>query len=324
MSKKISVVIPTQNSEDTIFDCVKSVQNQTYENLEILVFDDGSEDTTGDIVEELMADDARIRLLRSFDCGKHNSKMFGADSAIGEYITFVEPDDYIHPEMCSTLIELIEEYNVEIACSGCKNVDRKGKIISDNFFDGKISVYSNDEAIEKLISQKLFSNTLAGKLYKIELLYDMIASTEEKYSRTLFQNFYLFNQVEKVAYIDLPFYNNIIDKATLIAKDNNIEICGEFIYSLKDIRESITEKPYSNLIDVTLADRLLKLYNAYIMSEDKIYKEKKDILQEIVNYKSKGFYKDCKSKRLVRMYRYFPEIYRYRCNAKIKKSLKSA
>ncbi len=122
----ISVVIPVYNIEDYLERCVNSVCDQTYQNLEILLVDDGSTDGSGALCDALAGKDKRIRVFHKVNGGSSSARNLGIAQAKGEYIGFVDSDDYISENMYELLYEAIQQYDVKIAQIGRDEIDEQG------------------------------------------------------------------------------------------------------------------------------------------------------------------------------------------------------
>lgn len=122
----ISVVIPVYNIEEYLERCVNSVCTQTYENLEILLVDDGSTDGSGRLCDELSGKDERIRVFHKQNGGSSSARNLGISQARGEYVGFVDSDDYISRDMYTLLYEAIQEYDAQIAQIGRDEIDEQG------------------------------------------------------------------------------------------------------------------------------------------------------------------------------------------------------
>jgi len=127
MSDKISIIIPTYNAERTIARCVNSIQEQTYSDLEIIIVNDGSKDSTERIVHLLKKNDERIKLITIPNGGVSHARNVGIENATGDYITFVDSDDYIDSDMYECLLEVAKEYDVKIVHCSYKNVSENEK-----------------------------------------------------------------------------------------------------------------------------------------------------------------------------------------------------
>lgn len=112
----VSVIIPAYNVEKYIGECLESVRNQTYQNLEIIFVDNNSSDSTLEIAERYALKDSRIRILSEPVIGISEARNRGIDSAYGEWVLWVDADDYVIPEAVETLLERAYKDNVSVCC----------------------------------------------------------------------------------------------------------------------------------------------------------------------------------------------------------------
>ncbi len=129
MTPLISIVIPVYNIEKYLDRCVNSVCSQTYSQLEILLVNDGSTDNSGKICEELATRDSRIRVFHKENGGSSSARNMGIANAQGEYIGFVDSDDYISKEMYQLLYEAAQAYNAEMVQVGRDEIDEQGNML---------------------------------------------------------------------------------------------------------------------------------------------------------------------------------------------------
>ena len=130
-SAKVSVIIPAYNNETYIEKCLQSVTEQSYENLEILVINDGSSDQTEELIREAQQQDKRIQLFTQKNSGVSVSRNRGINTATGDYLTFVDADDYIGKDYIRDLVNLAEEKDADMVICGLKMVDEQGKVQQD-------------------------------------------------------------------------------------------------------------------------------------------------------------------------------------------------
>ena len=102
----ISVIVPVYKTEKFLSDCIKSILNQTYHDLEVILVNDGSPDSSGQICEEYAKKDSRIKVIHQENAGVASARNTGLNLAAGEYITFVDSDDYICPQMYEEMTEV--------------------------------------------------------------------------------------------------------------------------------------------------------------------------------------------------------------------------
>lgn len=145
----ISVVIPVYNIEDYLERCVMSVCNQTYKNLEIILVDDGSTDNSGAICQRLAERDQRIRVFHKPNGGSSSARNLGIANAKGEYLGFVDSDDYVSEKMYELLYEAIEEKKLDVAQVGRDEIDEQGNFLPNICEPPEKTVVISSEAFLK-------------------------------------------------------------------------------------------------------------------------------------------------------------------------------
>ena len=141
----ISVIIPIYNVLPYVEKCVRSVMNQSYRDLEILLIDDGSEDGSGKICDSLAAEDARIRVLHTENRGLSAARNLGCRESKGEYVYYLDGDDMLEEDCLSVLLNTLLESGADMCVGGCHKVNSEGTVIAN--------------ACEKRISQFHLRNT---------------------------------------------------------------------------------------------------------------------------------------------------------------------
>ncbi len=127
----ISVIVPVYNILEYLPRCVASITNQTWQNLEILLVNDGSTDGTGALCDELAEKDSRIKVFHKQNGGSSSARNLGIEKAIGEYLGFVDSDDYIEPDMYERLADAALKYDASIVQIGRNEVDEEGNALPD-------------------------------------------------------------------------------------------------------------------------------------------------------------------------------------------------
>lgn len=119
---KLSIIVPVYNVEPYLRRCVDSILNQTFSDFELILVDDGSPDSCGAICDDYAARDRRIKVIHKANGGVSYARNEGLDIAQGEYIGFVDSDDYIHPKMYEILVGVIEREQVDLVQCGYQRV----------------------------------------------------------------------------------------------------------------------------------------------------------------------------------------------------------
>ena len=154
----ITVIVPVYNIMEYLPRCVHSITAQTYENLEILLVDDGSTDGTGALCDELAKEDVRIRVIHKENGGSSSARNLGLSVAKGDYVGFVDSDDYVSADMYEKLVMGILQYadkNVAIAQVGRDEIDEQGNLLPNICQPPEEpTLYGNREFMQELLLHK--------------------------------------------------------------------------------------------------------------------------------------------------------------------------
>lgn len=204
----ISIIIPVYKVEPYLRRCVDSVINQTYTNLEIILVDDGSPDDCPQICDEYAARDKRIIVIHKKNGGLSDARNAGLDICKGEYISFVDSDDWIRKDYAETLVDIARKEQADIIVGKFKKIfDEKNYIESEQIkYHYSIEVLNNRQSIEKLFGNDcIFFGIACGKLYSETLLKTIRFPTEVLHEDdyTLYKILY---SSKKTIFIDCPLY----------------------------------------------------------------------------------------------------------------------
>lgn len=145
--KKLSVIVPVYNSEKYLQNCIDSILNQTYENIELILVDDGSTDKSPEICDNNAKNDSRIKVIHEKNSGISQARNNGIKIATGYYLALVDNDDYIDSHMYEKLINCIEENNVDYAECGV-NLVYPNKTFCDNEYDYNQLIFDTKKGLE--------------------------------------------------------------------------------------------------------------------------------------------------------------------------------
>lgn len=174
MSDLISIIVPIYNSEKYLPECLDSIVNQTYHNLQIILVDDCSTDSSGKICDEYAAKDKRIEVFHQAENGGQSvSRNFGLAHAKGEWIAFADHDDTLEPEMLETLLSNAKKYNVKVSGCGNKRIENDNVKIC-NLYNKPSGLYETDDIVKNILINprdtwvevwtKLYHKSLIAKL----------------------------------------------------------------------------------------------------------------------------------------------------------------
>ena len=225
----ISVIVPVYNAEAYLEKCVRSICNQTYKNLEIILVNDGSPDRCGEICDNLAKEDPRIRVFHKENGGQSSARNLGLDNMTGEYVGFVDSDDWIEPDMYSHLYRLIEQHNAQIACCGMRKDYPDGSVAYFNYLypgDDQVRVYTTKEAVAESLQNFRITYSPCDKLYHKDCFIGL-RMTEGK----IFEDMEILpkwvEQAQTVVYDPTPKYHYIMTESSTIRGAYNLRRMAE-------------------------------------------------------------------------------------------------
>lgn len=159
----VSVIVPVYNVASLLDRCLRSICGQTYRDLEIILVDDGSNDGSGQICDEWASRDRRVLSLHKSNGGLSDARNYGIERASGDYLMFIDSDDYVSDKLVELLYDAARKYDAEIAI--CDPVHVFGDREAEFSLDNRICSYSFHEAIKEMLYQTSFLTSAWGKLY---------------------------------------------------------------------------------------------------------------------------------------------------------------
>lgn len=201
----VSIIIPVYNVQDYLARCVDSVLTQTYTDLEIILVDDGSIDISGDICDEYALHNARVRVIHKENGGLSDARNAGLDVARGNYVAFIDADDYVHPSFVELLLKTINETGAQIAVSTwqeLKDGDKPRKVKTKR---PRCTILTQEEAISSVFYQKKLNHSSCSRIFETQL-FNNLRFPEGMLYEDLAIIYPLLCKVEKVALINTPMY----------------------------------------------------------------------------------------------------------------------
>lgn len=164
MSALVSIIIPVYNIEKYIANCLDSVISQTYKNLEIICIDDGSRDSSGEILKSYAEKDSRIVCIYQDNAGVSAARNKGLDNFHGDYVMFVDGDDYLHYQAVEIFVNCIESTNSNIVFSDCELTDKQNSDMS------VISSYNSKKICDGNLFERYYDITPWAKIFRSEII----------------------------------------------------------------------------------------------------------------------------------------------------------
>lgn len=278
----ISIIIPVYQVEKYLSECIESIIRQTYKNIEIILVDDGSTDSSGCICDNFAQTDSRIKVIHKKNEGVSKARNIGIKNASGNYICFIDSDDYVKKDYIKRLYELCIENNSDISICGVINIENgqvktKSKAIN--------TVYSSEEAIKGIFDEKYFCCVMWGKMFK-KILFKSYNFCENIAVAEDLQIIYkIFDEASSIAINTkecLYYYRvregsaqnskfnknhekelEILEEAIIYLRDNHKEILGSVVkkyinVSYRLIKKSIIDGKYNKQFAVKVKNGIKK------------------------------------------------------------------
>ena len=241
----ISVIVPVYNVEAFLEKCVDSLIAQTYQNLEIILVDDGSTDSSGRLCDELKKKDPRIVVVHKENGGLSSARNAGIAVAKGDYFGFVDSDDYVEPDMYETMLKAVQSHGLDIACCG-REIDLYGQRTKKEFTLSQEKVYSREEAIEAVLYLQEIDVSACDKLYARHI-FDGIVYPHGKISEDAAIIFDILKTANGIVHVGKPFYHYIFRRNSISKSSYSIkkyDICANM-----DTAISFVNTHYPNLTE---------------------------------------------------------------------------
>jgi len=278
----ISVVVPIYDVEEYLHQCVDSILSQSYRNLEIILVDDGSPDACPQICDCYATKDSRIRVIHKINGGLSDARNAGINCASGEYILFVDSDDFIHPEMISFLYKKISTHSVDISVCSMKKVYSPEDYIDEDdiiYDDSSDVILSAQEAIEALLVAKDYGSVMAcNKLFTADLFRKSnIRFPVGKLHEDVFTTYQVYYLCDKISFSNCPLYNyrqrpeSIMGSAFTPRRMDALDAADEILDFIESKKLPLKKQGICHylltnigLINTIIRDDKGKLYTEYI------------------------------------------------------------
>lgn len=307
MNNLISVIVPVYNVKPYIDKCMQTILSQTYSNLEIILVDDGSTDGSSDVCDTYAASDSRIKVIHKENGGLSSARNAALDIATGDYIGFVDSDDYIHVQMFEKLIDASKKSDCEISI--CAHYTEKGDTlyIDEPVFDNEI-IYTPNDAQKTLIEDINIRSYAWDKLYKANLFEGVRYPVGRNYE-DIATTHILFSKAKKICHIPQYLYYYQIREGS-ISNHPSLEKwqknCADIIISQKERYNFFIERGEKDLALLVFSKMLDIIYeyisNCYKLKNFKGCTEQKKYLSENKDVIMNNPYISEKNKKLFTIY----------------------
>ncbi len=210
MKPLVSIIVPVYNVGELVLKCLDSLISQSYEQIEIVVVDDGSTDGSGKLCDDFAKKDKRIKVFHKKNGGLSSARNYGIKKASGEYVCLVDSDDYVKKDFVKKLVDVVRE-DVDVVVCGFNDEVPEAKVMT-----GK------DATIKLLIGQNNMEVIAWNKMYRRELFDEVLYPDGRNYEDTL-TTYKLLSKAKKVAYVGESLYVYVERGGSITNKDKKEE-----------------------------------------------------------------------------------------------------
>lgn len=288
----VSIILPIYNVEKYLDRCIKSIVEQTYYNLEIILVIDGATDNSYNIAKEWEKRDKRIKVIYQKNSGSGPARNKGIFHSKGNFIVFVDPDDWIEKNMIQSLLAYQKDYNADLVISKSRTVSPNGVIISEEQEMGKVVLNSQEDARKAYLY--LLGRSYLGaptrKLYCRKIINDYdITFPNLRRSQDIVFNYRYYNFVKSVVAVDDIFYNYTVDTLNYTNKlpteyyETLAIIFNEIIDYCKKWKVDINTKDYTGVCNYLFHSIVANLESNYVRREDFSRVYQNSVIKKIIS-----------------------------------------
>lgn len=275
----VSVVTPAYNCEYYIEKYLKSLLSQTYSDIEIIIVNDGSTDGTEEIVKRYCEKDNRIKYYSQENKGASSARNFGVEKANGDYLLFVDSDDYISEQLISKVVDKAEKDNADVVCFAHYKVYESEKIPflfswnCNEWYDGKFG-------LQKILRFEI-KGYICDKLFRLKKWKNMKLTFEKnRYCEDWAPISYYMSQATRVSFVNEPLYYYVQHDSSAI-HTSSLKVISDYDHAIKQIL-GMTEMREQRMSDIAFfkvksqVEIFHELYNVAAKSSESVYKISKN------------------------------------------------
>lgn len=253
----VSVIVPIYNAEKYLVKCIESICNQYYQNLEIILVNDGSIDNSAMIIREYEKNDIRIKTIDQLNSGVSVARNHGLEVANGDYILFVDSDDWIEKNMIEVLVDNILLSNADISCC------QYDKMVSSNIT--QFEIWDKEKTLKEFIIHKNINGSLGNKLIKRNILKDIFFDSRIKYGEDALFCWQCFINISSLCITDRVLYHGTMHNDSASGGGSYKPIRRDCIFVWKKIADSaaVLSKKLNVMAKAQLAN--MAFYSLYAM-----------------------------------------------------------
>lgn len=257
---KISIIVPIYKVEDYLDRCVKSLVNQTYTNIEIVLVNDGSPDNCPIMCDNYAKEDSRIKVIHKENGGLSDARNYGIKAAQSEYVLFVDSDDYLEPFTCEEFVKILDKGQVDIIAANAKMIENNKVSYMRRYINNDEVSVTGPEFLKQQLTHGIMYMAAWLNLYKTTFLIDnnlqfkvgLLHEDEEFTPRA-------FLKANNVKVMNMDFYNYIIRSGSITKTDNLAKNGVHIVQTCYELHE-LYDKLEDQELKALLKDNLVTKY----------------------------------------------------------------
>ena len=279
--KKVTVIVPVYNVEKYIDKCLNSLVNQTLKDIEIIMVNDGSPDNSQEIIDKYVKKyPKKVKSYIKENGGQGSARNFALEKAEGEYIGYVDSDDYIELDMYEKLYNKAKKCDLDIAICGSYNVTEDGnkniELDRDLFKDKKKNAFFGRMAVwNKIYKRELLLNCNA--IFRSKLWYEDLDFTVN-----------VLAKAKKVGYVNKPYYNYLIREGSTM-NNSNVNRNLEILLAFEEVINDEYLKEYHNIIEFLAIDHIYISAVVRVVNANTDKNKKIEVINKLINYVKTNF-----------------------------------
>lgn len=211
----VSIIVPVYNTEKYLSRCIESILQQQYSDLELILIDDGTKDNAGKICDEYAQKDCRIKVLHKDNQGLAMARKSGLELAKGEYVLFVDSDDWIEKCMVSIMLEEAIQSNADVVCAQLQKVNDEGRIVEKSKKFEQVLCESTEKMVYHMHVSRYLSSTACAKMIRKELLEDVVFLNNLAIGEEHDMVVKIIMRAKKIIILDARFYNYYVRSGSI-------------------------------------------------------------------------------------------------------------
>ncbi len=279
---KISVIVPVYNTEKYLANCLDSIINQTYKNLEIIVINDGSTDNSKAILNKYAQKEPRLKIIVQKNQGLSGARNSGLKIASGDFITFIDSDDMVEPKMFEKMLDALQETNADVAVCSFKEIFPDGTINHFNNNHYPQTVFSTEPALKAMLKEEGFMISATMKLFP-RAFFEHTKFPLGKLHEDVGMTYKLIQKAQKIVFLPDEFYLYVHHENSII--NQNFDDRKFDLIELTDKMCDDLDQYFPNLKNIT-NERRMRARFSILRQIPKNHPRTKDLTNYLKNHQT--------------------------------------